>query len=169
MNTELTLSELLETRQNYEKIINQKLLEMDVWFQNHMWDGYSDEDDPKFLSQEDFDAIQALTGKIEHMILHIGCPGSVIPMIESIINRKIKYWQGDHLFYGGMDVKGWEKGRQLKSKDEINIVRKAGESEQPNNDKYNFIIKGHFRWNNRGYILSRKATDLLAQYYSENF
>ncbi len=45
------------------------------------------------------------------------------------------------------------------------MVKKATEFEWQRNG----ILKGHFRWNNRGYMLSRKATDLLELYYEMNF
>jgi hypothetical protein len=162
----MKLGEIIYTRQNIEKLVHTQLLAMDVWFQNHLWDGYSDEDDPKFISNEDFEAIQALTDKIKHMTLNIGCGISVEPMLQSICERKIKHWQGEPLFYGGMDKKGWIKGKQLKTKDNINLVKKCGSNEGTN---WKYIISGHFRWNNRGYILSRRATDLLNYYYEHIF
>lgn len=158
----LTLGQLISIRQTYEKTLNQKLLEMDVWFQNHMWDGSGDEDDPKYLSKEDFEAIEALTGKIKHMCLYIGCPNSVTPMIESIISRKIKYWSSHTLFYGDNPIR---KGMQLKTKDCRDRVKKNTQYEYQKSG----ILKGHFRWNDRGYILSRQCTELLEQYYYSEF
>lgn len=149
---------MIEFKQNFEKEFKQKLLETTVKFHEYMWDGYSDENDPKFLSQEDYEGIEALVDKIEHMTLNIGCPSSVTPMLQSIVNRKIKHWQGEHMFYGNLYQKGWEKGKQLKTKDNINFIRKH--QEYPNS-----VISGHFRWNNRGYLLSRTATDLIEQIF----
>lgn len=165
----LNLGELLVIKQTFEKRLDEELLKMDCFFQNYLWDGFSDEKDSKFITPDDFEAIQALTDKIKHMVLYIGCPNSVDPMIISICQRKIKHWQGETLFYGGMSDKGWVKGKQLRTKDCENIVRKSGRCEDMPRLIDSYIITGHFRWNNRGYILSRKATDLLKAYYSIGF
>lgn len=156
----LAISELIDIKQNFEKLLDEKLLEFVCYFQEHMWDGYSDENDPKFISKEDFDAIEALSGKMFHMIINIGCPSSIPGMLESICNRKIKHWVGDQCFYGG-DAFFREKGVQIKSK---NIHCRVMKDRRSHNDKN--IISGHFRWNNRGYILSRRATELLEDYYN---
>ena len=180
----MNLYTLLNTKQNFDKIFKEQLLKMDCFFQEHLWNGFDDEDDPKFISKEDFEAIEALTDKIEHMTCIIGCPISVRPMLESIANRKIKHWQADdnietknktefrfnkELGYGKEFIIGraFKKGRQLKSKNDIKKVYK--------HDGYNHIpiekrvISGHFRWNNRGYILTRRATDLLLQFLETKF
>lgn len=154
----MKIGQLIDIRQNFDTSIENELLRMDVFFQNHLWDGFSDPADARFISNDDFEAIQALTDKIEHMVLNIGCPNSVKPMLKSICNRKIKYWCGYDLYC-------CDKGEQLKTKDKRNMVKKATEFEWQRNG----ILKGHFRWNNRGYMLSRKATDLLELYYEMNF
>lgn len=181
---DLTLGQLISVRQTYEKTLEQKLLEMDVWFQNHMWDGSGDENDPDFLSKEDFDGIQALTSKIQHMCIQIGCPNSVNPMIESIINRKLKRWLGNDPLMGSTEDKhksvrvegklfpklkksfvGYHKGKQLRTNNDLARVRK---SQTYYNDPSEVLV-GHFRWNNRGYILSRQCTELLSHYYYSEF
>ncbi len=176
MKKELTLSELIDIRQNFNASIAQKLLEFDVFFQNHMWDGYSDEDDPRFISPEDYEAIQALSDKMEAMIIYIGSPSSIPNMLQSIADRKIKYWQhstdtiadevkgymfNEETKKGKVKVirRAFEKGRQLKNKNDINrVLNHQGE-----------VIKGHFRWNRRGYLLSRTTTDLLQEYINSHF
>lgn len=158
---ELNIFELTEIKQTFEKRVKDELLKMDCFFQNHLWDFSTVKfAEHEFITSEDFEAIQALTDKMKHMICNIGCPNSVLPMLESICSRKIKRWQAEALFYGGMERKGWIKGKQLRSKDEINIVKKASQYEW----KKDGIIVGHFRWNNRGYILSKCCTDLLQDY-----
>lgn len=162
----LTLGELITIKTTFEKRLDEELLKMECFFQDHLWDGYSNESDPEFIVAEDFEAMQALTDKIKHMVLNIGCPNSVRPMIASICQRKIKRWQSRDLFLGGMGNKGWVMGKQLKNKNEIDIVNKAGRYENNNNS---YVITGHFRWNYKGYVLSRRATSLLSAYYSGSF
>ena len=156
----MKIGQLIDIKQNFDNSLKNELLKMDVFFQNHLWDGYSDENDPKFISVEDFDAIQALTDKIEHMVLYIGCPNSVKPMLESICNRKIKYWNNYNTYYNN-----YKRGKQLKNKNEINLAKRQGEYEWQDD----MVIKGHFRWNFKSYILSRRATDLLRLYFESNF
>lgn len=181
----MKLGTLINVKANYEKLLDARLLEMVCFFQDFMWDGYSDENDPKFISKDDFDAIEALSGKISHMVYNIGCPSSVEPMIQSIITRKLKHWQGSdsietddrkyHIPVVGADgitrakmliTKGHRKGKQLKSRDEKRIV---WQSKDWMHQEKGFILTGHFRWNNRGYILSRRATELLESFYLNNF
>jgi len=181
----MILGELLNVKQNMEKLFEAKLLEMTCFFQDRMWDGSGDEDDPKYLTKDDFDALEALADKISHMVFNIGSPTSVEPMIQSIISRKIKCWQGSdsvetndrvyHVPYVGADgitrtkrmvTKGHRKGKQLKSTDEKRIVHKS--KDWMHGDK-GIVLRGHFRWNNRAYLLSRLATDLLNEYYLNNF
>ena len=131
--------------------VQQAVLEFDCFFQEHMWNGYDDEDDPKFLSPKDFDAIQALSDKIQWMICEIGSPSSVLPMLHSIADRKIKTWVATGEF----------RGKQLKSKGD---KAKAHQSYRYVRDKHNMTITGHFRWNWTAYTLSRTATDLLQKY-----
>lgn len=160
----MNLSELIDFKINLETTFTNKLLEFDCFFQDHLWNGFDEENDPKFITNEDFEAIEALSDKMKHMIFNIGCPNSIEPMLNSIIERKIKHWQNHELFYGG-DAKHKQKGYQLKSKDDLNRARYNHE----NIKNVDGIIKGHFRWNNRGYILSRRATDLLNDYYQTKF
>lgn len=180
----MNLGELLDVRSNYKKLVDEKLLQMLTFFHDYMWNGFDDENDPKFLSQEDYEAIEALVGKIEHMTFSIGCPNSVEPMLQSICNRKIKYWQAedtyetkdtteyrfDEVLKRGREVvtkRGYGKGRQLRTKADLAIIANTdGHYHVPREKR---IIKGHFRWNNRGYILSRKATDLLSLYLQTKF
>lgn len=182
----MNLGELIQIKIDYNKLMEVKLLEMVCFFQDNLYDGYSDEDDPKFISKEDFDAMEALADKINHMIFNIGCPNSVEPMIQSIISRKLKYWQAsdsietdDKKYYlpskdpsdkfirtKKIVKKGHGKGRQLKSKDEKRIVHESKDWMWQTKGE---IIKGHFRWNDRGYIISRRATDLLEEFYFNNF
>lgn len=180
----MNIGELIEVKANYNKLLDQKLLEMVCFFQENLWDGYSDENDPKFISKDDFDALEALTDKISHMVYNIGCPSSVFPMIESIITRKLKHWQAsdtietDDRTYHAMVIvdgkkkakkfvtKGHRKGKQLKTRSEKIIVLK---STCWMHQTKGSILTGHFRWNNRGYILSYRATDLLEIFYLNNF
>lgn len=180
----MNLGELLDVRSNFNKIVEQKLLEMTCFFQEFMWNGFDDEDDPKFLTKEDFEALEALVGKIEHMTLSIGCPNSVAPMLDSICQRKIKYWQAednhetedtteyrfDEELKRGKTVvtkRGYGKGRQLRTSSDLSIVANIdGYYHLPREKR---IHKGHFRWNNRGYLLSRKATDVLELYLNTKF
>jgi len=149
-----------------------------------MWNGWEDENDPKFITQEDYEAIEALADKIKHMTLSIGCPNSVEPMLQSICSRKIKYWQAhdnhetkDKTEYRfnteinrGKTVvikRGYRKGRQLRTKADLSIIANMdGYYHIPREQR---ILKGHFRWNNRGYMLSRRATDVLALYLENRF
>ena len=156
----MNLGELLQTRQEFDKLMKQKTLEMDVWFQNYLWDGYSDENDPHFISTKDFEAIQALSDKMLWMATIIGCPTSIAPMLESIISRKVKHWINHNTYYND-----YKRGKKLNTKDEINRAKKQGEFAWQND----MVVKGHFRWNWKTYMLSRRATDLLEEWYSENF
>lgn len=177
---DLTLGQLISIKDNFEKSLENKLLEMDVWFQRHLWDG-SNNDQTQFITDEDFEAIQALTDKMKHMVLYIGCPSSIPGMIESIISRKIKRWQGNntietddyiHYVYDKninksvrVSRKGFGKGKQLKNNSDIARVKKS----RGYYGDEGIVLVGHFRWNNRGYVLSRLATDLLHEYYYHNF
>jgi hypothetical protein len=184
----MNLGELISVRVNFDKTMERKLLEMTTYFQGHLWDGCSDEDDPKFISKADFDALEALVGKIEHMVFNIGCPISVDPMIQSIITRRLKHWQGsdsvetkdrkNHTAYKDENgitrlktiiTKGHRKGKQLKTKAEKRVVLQSFEYGATKRGAQGHILTGHFRWNNRGYILSRRATEILESFYYNNF
>lgn len=163
----MALLKHIESKTSFEKVLEKELLKFVCYFQDNLWDGYSDEDDPKFITPEDFEAIEALSDKIKHMTLYIGCPNSVEPMLQSIAERKVKRWQGNdalttenHVVYEEgrpKVVKGFKKGKQLRTKQQKARVSKSigyyGDTGK--------IIVGHFRWNNQGYILSRRCTDLL--------
>lgn len=184
----MKLGKLIDIRSNFEKIMDAKLLEMVCFFQEHLWDGSGDEDDPKFITKEDFDALKALVGKIQHMIFNIGCPNSVEGMLRSIISRKIKHWQGSNsvetkdrkTFSTYVDdkgitrtkpliIKGHCKGKQLKTKGEKRVVLQSFEYGSRKRGSQGHILTGHFRWNNRSYLLSRRATDILENFYYDNF
>lgn len=178
----MKIGKLLEVKQNHEIMLDESLDLMLCFFREHLWDGYSDETDPKFITPNDYESIVSLTGKIKHMTLHIGCPISVLPMLQSITTRKIKHWQGGHgletddrkEYRYNKETKigkeiilshGFKKGKQLKSTDEIARVKKS-------TDHFNrpcTVIKGHFRWDQKGHILSRRATDLLITYILHEF
>lgn len=96
------------------------------------------------FSDDEIKSVIALLGKIEHMVFAIGCPNSVEPMLRSICDRKVKRWLGVNL-----DFNKNKKGKQLKSKDELSMTKEGG------------ILVGHFRWNDRGYVLTRNVTNLL--------
>lgn len=155
----MKLHELIYHRQDYEKNVKQRLLEFTTFFHDYMWDGFS-EDNGQFVSDADYVAIEALADKMEHMILNIGCPLSVYDMLVSISQRKIKYWASH-----------WSEdhGKQLRTKADrvkvINNCRYIGNKTKKNQPIKNLMVdKGHFRWNRKGYTLSRKATDILAFY-----
>lgn len=174
----LNILQLADLKQTFENKIKDELLKMDCFFQDHLWDFANEEfSENKFITAEDFEAIQALTDKIKHMICNIGCPNSVRPMLESICTRKIKRWQGNtsietdnHTTWiwdnekrkQKVVVKGFKKGKQLKTIDQVARVKK---SKGYYNDA-GIVLVGHFRWNNRGYMLSRRCTDLL-NFYTE--
>lgn len=183
----MELSKLIDVRQNYEKSIKQKLLEFTTFFHAYMWDACNDDEqtDPKYLSDDDYKAIEALADKMRHMILNIGCPTSIDGMLQSIIDRKIKHWQSydcvesdDKKRYvydetkkiGGFVItsKGFKKGKQLKNNDDLRRVFE-GSDKWYRQKNINSVISGHFRWNNRGYTLSRVATDALSDYYETKF
>ena len=182
----MELSKLIDVRQNYEESVKQRLLEFTTFFHAYMWDACNDEQtDPKYLSDDDYKAIEALADKMKHMILNIGCPTSIEGMLISIIERKIKHWQAydcvesddktryeyDKTLGRGRTIitsKGFKKGKQLKNNDDLRRVFEASEKWYRRHN-VNSVISGHFRWNNRGYILSRVATDALNDYYQTKF
>lgn len=179
MKRELNIFELASVRANFINQVEKELLRMDVFFQNHLWDGFTENSD-KFISDEDFEAIQALTNKMKHMILNIGCPNSVYPMLESICTRKLKRWQGNDVIQTDTHVEnvwvvdklttknvviGFKKGKQLKTNQQLARVKKSKGYYSENG----LVLVGHFRWNNRGYILSRRCTEVLEQFILENY
>lgn len=178
----MKLSQLIEF--NLEEEFRKQLLKMTCFFQENLWNGYDDENDPKFISTEDFEGIEALTDKITHMILNIGCPNSVEPMLYSIASRKIKHWQAGNNVESENVIKyiyntekqttekkitrrGFGKGRQLKTCNDLDKVYNA--TPYYKNQVQDRVISGHFRWNNRGYILSRRCTDLILYYLTTEF
>jgi hypothetical protein len=150
-----------------------------------MFDGsQEDENDPSLISDEDYEAIEALVDKVEHMMINIGCPVSVEPMLWSIVSRKVKYWQAEdnietedikkyvfdeetERYKEIVTKKGFKKGKQLKSASDKSIVANIDGYYHIAREKR--ILKGHFRWNNRGYILSRPATDALRIFLETEF
>jgi hypothetical protein len=63
--------------------------------------------------------------------------------------------------------KGFKKGKQLKSASDKSIVANIDGYYHIAREKR--ILKGHFRWNNRGYILSRPATDAIRIFLETEF
>jgi len=71
--------------------------------------------------------LESLSKKIEHMILNIGCPNSVRPMLESICKNKIKKlsqdngrYENDFLGYGHFR---WDYKAITLSENEIKRVK----------------------------------------------
>lgn len=100
---------------------------------------------------DNLETMVALADKIEHMCLRIGCPSSVKPMLNSIINGKIKMWASG-LGYGKL----YEKGNQIHGLNTGRIHRtwKKEDYEQ-----------GHFRWNHKGYMVTREDRDFLKLFF----
>lgn len=44
------------------------------------------------------EALNALGGKIEHMLLNIGCPQSICPMLNRMICKGPKHWSQPKMF-----------------------------------------------------------------------
>ena len=135
----MTLIELVEF--NKEKNLKEELLKMDCFFQEYL-DDMGSADRPKgfeYISDEDFEALQALSDKILHMTCNIGCPNSVLPMIESIVSRKVKSWLLSNIDYGNdkdvrytIDGKRQErmryvKGKQLRTHSDFAIAKKINQ------------------------------------------
>ena len=174
----MNFKDLLDTRINYENLVKEKLEEMVLFFLAHVKENHID----KPITLEDAEAIRALKGKIMHMTFRIGCPNSVEPMLRSIASRKIKYWQAHNNVEKREEVSVYNaegcyvkqrtvwwfgKGKQLKSIEEKARVLKTDDYYHlPQNER---VLKGHFRWNNRGYTLSRNATDILSLYLETKF
>lgn len=171
---------LLNTIQNADKLFKEEQLKFVCFFQEYCWDGYSDENDPKFITREDFEAIEALSDKIFHMTFNIGSPCSVIGMLSSIAEGTLKRWQADNTLEtpdekrydydkeAGKTIvtirRGFRKGKQLRTKDEL---RQVWNSKGYYGRRGNVLV-GHFRWNNRGYILSRRCREILTYYIVNN-
>lgn len=152
----MKLLDLIEL--NKDKLMKDEALKMICFFQEYL----NSVDKPngfKYITVEDFEAIEALSDKIIHMTCNIGCPCSVRPMLHSIVSLKIKRWLKFSNYYNN-----YERGRQLRTKD---CIRKWTKTWGANYQKDNMILKGHFRWNHRAYTLSRRATDLLEKYLNE--
>ncbi len=178
----MNFKDLLDTRINYENLVKEKLEEMVLFFLTHVKENHID----KPITLEDAEAIRALKGKIIHMTFRIGCPNSVEPMLRSIASRKIKYWQAHNNVqergkpFSIKDVlngetyskkyykRGWfGKGKQITSiEDKARVLKTDDYYHLPQNER---VLKGHFRWNNRGYTLSRNATDILSLYLETKF
>ena len=104
-----------------------------------------------------YEIIAALAEKIQHMCLNIGCPSSVKPMLQSMVNGRVKMWgTGIGSFQAG---KIREKGAQLHGCNTGRIHRTWEK------DAY---VKGHFRWNHTAYMLLREDRDFLREFFFEN-
>lgn len=174
----MRLGNLLDTKTNFEKILERNLAVFIMYFQKH----HEGKSYPITITEEDMEAINALCAKIKHMSLNIGCPNSVRPMLQSIVKRQIKHWQAGfnvetpdrkrHTYNDkGLSVttikKGFRMGKQLKNRDELRRVYNA--IPYYKNEVQKRVIGGHFRWNWRGYVLSRRATDLLGEFLESEF
>jgi hypothetical protein len=103
---------------------------------------------------DDLDMMTALAGKIEHMCFRIGCPSSVKPMIKSIIGGRVKMWATGKNDHTG---KGFDaKGSQLHKLNTGRVHRTMGKDE---------YMQGHFRWNERGYMVTRADRDFLQKFF----
>jgi len=113
--------------------------------------------------------IAALAEKIEWMCLHIGSPSSVMPMLNSICNGKIKYW-----------CNGDNKGKQLNSRihrDELerkhceltyNQIEGTDGSKESHFNRVVLreeFLKGHFRWNYGAYMCDYQTRDYIKAYF----
>jgi len=98
--------------------------------------------------------LKALSRKINHMCINIGCPNSVEPMLKSIIKGNIKKWvTPNHM----------EGGKQLRGLHITEIERKYGNKTYKNNGTD--IVIGHFRWDFKAYKLDRYTRDYLNYFY----
>lgn len=113
------------------------------------------------------EVIRALATKIEHMCLNIGCPSSVLPMLNSIANGKIKVWSTS---YDSM-------GKQLNPRiHRAELERKHCEKKYRSNDPKDKMMvvveknfcKGHFRWNYRAYMVDYFTRDYIRAFYLDN-
>tara|TARA_R110000796_G_scaffold11198_1_gene37333 strand:- start:1571 stop:2257 length:687 start_codon:yes stop_codon:yes gene_type:complete len=110
-------------------------------------------------------AITALRDKMEHMCFYIGSPASLPDMLKSIINGKIKFWSE-----GRSKI---DHGTQLRGQHVAQMTRQNGEFKYNNRtaDDYSMTmtncgyLKGHFRWNYTGYMLSREARDYINDFW----
>ncbi len=93
--------------------------------------------------------ISALADKITHMCNYIGSPSSVLPMLQSIVNGKVKKWGSDNCGYKGVE--------QLTGMHITQIDR-----------KYENVKTGHFRWNFKAYKVDRETRDYIRRFYFEN-
>jgi len=108
-------------------------------------------------SGSNYEIMAALADKIQHMCLNIGCPSSVKPMLQSMVNGRVKMWATGIGYYGSDKIK--EKGTQLHGCSTGRIHRTWAKDE---------YVKGHFRWNHTAYMLLREDRDFLREFFFEN-
>jgi hypothetical protein len=81
---------------------------------------------------EDFsqtESLKALAGKIEHMVMYIGCPHSVTPMLERIINKGVKTltqpgWRAGEGINLGKGHFRWDERAYTLTNDEIEFLKR---------------------------------------------
>lgn len=86
--------------------------------------------------------IEALSRKIYHVCIDIGSPSSITGMLQSICSGKKKRWSTSWNNAG-------KKMRLLKS-DKIEEIDS---------------VTGHFRWDNKGYLLSENEREHIAKFF----
>ena len=118
------------------------------------------------------DELNALAEKIQHMCFNIGCPSSVMPMLQSIANGKIKHWVGR-----GSDA--WlhddrlSHGKKVSQRNVHELWRKVGKTKYCNETNQMVYVernidKGHFRWNWTAYILDYETRDYINDFFFNN-
>ena len=48
----MNIATLIESKASFEKNFKNELLKMDCFFQDHLWNGYDNENDPKFITSQ---------------------------------------------------------------------------------------------------------------------
>jgi hypothetical protein len=116
--------------------------------------------------------VKSLADKISHMVCNIGCPTSVMPMLESIVKGKLKTWVtqicDDHGKKLNPRMHIAEKDRKYS---DGTSVLKEGASGQYKNDYYLKVSegdknysKGHFRWDWTAYTIDRETRDYIKMF-----
>jgi hypothetical protein len=115
--------------------------------------------------------ISALAEKIEHMCVQIGSPSSVMPMLKSIVNGKIKTWSTNYDNFG--EKLNPRMHRAELERKHCDLKHKQIEGTKGDKESHwrriviteNFI-KGHFRWNHGGtYIANYHTRDYIKAYF----
>ena len=116
----------------------------------------------------EIEPIKALADKIDHMTFNIGSPSSVVPMLKSICSRKVKQWYPE-------PKDNWKKYDYSKKKfpykltAKVPIYMSTSDAKALYNKRQNGlgenILRGHFRWNYRAYMLTREHTDYIQQFF----